>query len=61
MQSGADEARLVPAFAEYEAEDLRLGGATELDVEDYEAADPSFMAVPAALRYWRKKEPSPQR
>jgi hypothetical protein len=26
-------------------------------VRDYETADPSFMAVTAALRYWRKHHP----
>lgn len=49
-----DEAQLIPKFARYEAEDLLAGGATEEQVRDYETADPSFMAVTAALRYWRK-------
>lgn len=50
------EEKLVRAFAEYEANDLRAGGALEERLADYERADPSFMAVPAALRYGRKKE-----
>jgi hypothetical protein len=54
MAAGDDEQRLVPAFAEYEAQDLCAGGATAELVRDYETADPSFMAVTAALRYWRK-------
>ena len=53
MRAGDDKAELTPAFAEYEADDLRAGGATESEVLDYEAADPSAMAVSAALRYWR--------
>ena len=57
MRAGADKAELTPAFAEYEADDLRAGGATESEVLDYEAADPSAMAVSAALRYWRKRQP----
>lgn len=57
MRAGQDEARLIPAFAEYEAEDLRAGRATDDDVRDYETADPSFMAVSAALRYWREHHP----
>lgn len=48
------ESELVPAFAEYEHGDLLANGADNALVDDYEAADPSFMAVPAALRYWRK-------
>lgn len=56
MRAREEEARLIPAFAHYEAEDLRAGGASEEEVRDYEAADPSAMAVTAALRYWRKRE-----
>jgi hypothetical protein len=54
LRAGDDEARLVPAFADFEAADLVANGATEEEVRDYETADPSFMAVTAALRYWRK-------
>jgi glyoxylase-like metal-dependent hydrolase (beta-lactamase superfamily II) len=54
---GKSEEQLVPAFAEYEHRDLRSGGATDSEVEGYEAADPSYMAVPAAKRYWRKYHP----
>jgi glyoxylase-like metal-dependent hydrolase (beta-lactamase superfamily II) len=54
IRAGDDEQQLTPAFAAYEAEDLRAGGATEEQVRDYEIADPSSMAVSAALRYWHK-------
>ena len=54
LRAGEDEAELVPAFAEYEHADLRAGGATGSELSDYEAADPSFMAVSGAVRYWRK-------
>lgn len=57
LRAGEDDQQLVPAFAEYEAADLLAGGGTEETVRDYEAADPSFMAVTAALRYWRKYHP----
>jgi len=36
---------------------LRAEGATEEQVRDYEIADPSSMAVSAALRHWRKYHP----
>lgn len=49
---------LPAAFAEYEARDLREGGATFAQVADYEAADPSYMAVTAARRYWQKQSPA---
>ena len=54
IRAGDHEQQLTPAFAAYEPEDLRAGGATEEQVCDYETADPSLMAVSAALRYWRK-------
>jgi glyoxylase-like metal-dependent hydrolase (beta-lactamase superfamily II) len=57
MRDGLNEAQLISEFAEYEHIDLRAWGATETDIEGYEAADPSSMAVPAAIRYWRKYHP----
>lgn len=53
---GDAERELVVAFAEYEHADLREHGATEELITDYETADPSYMAVTAALRYWRKHQ-----
>jgi glyoxylase-like metal-dependent hydrolase (beta-lactamase superfamily II) len=52
-----DESKLRPMFAEYEHAELRAGGASEGNVAGYEAADPSYMAVGAAIRYWRKFHP----
>ncbi len=57
IRAGDEEAALKPAFAHYLAADLREAGATESQLADYEQADPSFMAVSAALRYWRKHHP----
>ena len=57
IRDGLDEPRLISEFAEYEQIDLRAWGATEDDVQGYEAADPSYMAVAAAIRYWRKYHP----
>jgi glyoxylase-like metal-dependent hydrolase (beta-lactamase superfamily II) len=57
IRSGADEQQLIRAFADYEKSDLLAGGANEILARDYETADPSYMAVPAAFRYWRKHHP----
>jgi glyoxylase-like metal-dependent hydrolase (beta-lactamase superfamily II) len=57
IRAGADEPQLIPIFAKYEADDLRSSGASREEAADYEAADPSYMAVGAALRYWRKYHP----
>ena len=57
IQAGHDQEQMLPAFAEYVADDLRKNGATEDEIRDYECADPSFMAVSGAVRYWRKHHP----
>lgn len=57
IRAGDDESKLRSTFAELEHTELRVGGASESDVEGYEAADPSYMAVGASLRYWKKYHP----
>ncbi len=54
MRAGHGEQQLISAFAEYVADELREEKATEDEIRDYEYADPSFMAVGAAMRYWQK-------
>ena len=57
IRAGDDEQLLRRSFAAFVADELREGGASESELVDYECADPSFMAVGAALRYWRKYHP----
>ncbi len=57
LRQGRTESELVPAFAAYEASDILASGAAEERWEDYEMADPSFMAVTASIRYWQKYHP----
>ncbi|HWM24633.1 MAG TPA: MBL fold metallo-hydrolase [Chthoniobacterales bacterium] len=57
LRAGQDEQQLTPLFAHQVVDELRTRGATESEVHAYEAADPSFMAVSAAVRYWRKHHP----
>jgi hypothetical protein len=57
LRAGDDEPEMRPAFADYVASELRAASSTESELADYEQADPSFMAVSAALRYWRKHHP----
>jgi glyoxylase-like metal-dependent hydrolase (beta-lactamase superfamily II) len=54
VKEDALEGDLIPAFAALEHDDLIDHGATEELAQDYETADPSYMAVPAAIRYWQK-------
>ncbi|HEX8489702.1 MAG TPA: MBL fold metallo-hydrolase [Chthoniobacterales bacterium] len=58
LRAGEDEQKLPPAFHEFVANELRSAGATEKELADYEQADPSFMAVSAAIRYWRRHHPA---
>ena len=57
IRAGDDEPKLRSTFAELEHGELRSGGASQDDVDGYEAADPSYMAVGAANRYWKKYHP----
>ncbi|MEY2543702.1 MAG: hypothetical protein QOE81_1163 [Verrucomicrobiota bacterium] len=58
IRAGDDESKLRSTFTELEHSDLRKGGASQSDVDGYEAADPSYMAVGAAVRYWKKYHPT---
>jgi glyoxylase-like metal-dependent hydrolase (beta-lactamase superfamily II) len=57
LRAGDDEEKMRSAFADYVRDDLRQSGATGDELRDYEQADPSFMAVSASIRYWRKRHP----
>lgn len=57
MRAAENENTMTPAFADYVAGELRAAAVPESSVADYEHVDPSFMAVTAALRYWRKRHP----
>ena len=57
MRAGEPEALITSRFAEQVASELRTTGAADGELTDYEQADPSFMAVSACLRYWRKHHP----
>jgi glyoxylase-like metal-dependent hydrolase (beta-lactamase superfamily II) len=57
IRAGDDEAKLRSTFAKLEHSELRKDGASQNEVDGYEAADPSYMAPPAAIRYWTKFHP----
>ena len=50
----ADE--LAPEFTAYVERQLRSHGASDEQVRQYEAANPSWMSVAGLMRYWKKKE-----
>lgn len=59
IQTGADENQLRSEFAALEHSEIDAAPIAPQSslVTLYEAADPSYMAVPAALRYWKKFHP----
>jgi glyoxylase-like metal-dependent hydrolase (beta-lactamase superfamily II) len=61
IRAGADEDQLRLEFAKLEHEELIAGALADRPksniIDDYEAADPSYMAVVAAIRYWNKYHP----
>lgn len=57
LRAGDEEETLRAGFSAYEGSELQRGGATFEQLADYEAADPSYMAVTAATRYWRRFHP----
>ena len=62
IRAGATEEQLRRDFAELEDSELIAGTSAPVTrhsslVTDYEIADPSYMAVPAAIRYWNKYHP----
>jgi len=62
IRAGATEEQLRRDFAELEHSELIAGTSAPVTrhsslVTDYEIADPSYMAVPAAIRYWNKYHP----
>jgi glyoxylase-like metal-dependent hydrolase (beta-lactamase superfamily II) len=57
LRAGEDEHQIRPAFASFGTSELRNAAAAESELAAYEQADPSFMAVSASIRYWRKRHP----
>ncbi|HZE12894.1 MAG TPA: MBL fold metallo-hydrolase [Chthoniobacterales bacterium] len=57
LRAAENERAMTSAFGAYVAGELRAAAVNESKIADYEHADPSFMAVSAALRYWRKRHP----
>jgi glyoxylase-like metal-dependent hydrolase (beta-lactamase superfamily II) len=57
IRVGVGEPQLISEFAAYEKADLLHGGADATLARNYETADPSYMAIPAAIRYWHKYHP----
>ena len=54
-EAGKKPQEVTPAFQAYVKQDLLHHGVSEAGVEQYEAANPSWMSVAGLVRYWTKK------
>ena len=55
LEAGLSTEAITPDFVAYVKNQLRAQGASEELVEQYEAANPSWMSVAGLVRYWKKK------
>ena len=55
MELGQGPEETVPEFKRWVANQLRQEGVSDLAIQQYEAANPSWMSVSGLMRYWKKK------
>ena len=60
MELGQNAEETVPEFKRWVASQLKSEGVGDLAIQQYEAANPSWMSVAGLMRYWKKKEESGQ-
>jgi len=56
MEMGQRAEETVPEFKRWVANQLRYEGVSDHAIQQYEAANPSWMSVSGLMRYWKKKE-----
>lgn len=54
-ESGKNAEEITPLFTQYTADQLLSKGVSKQGVNQYEAANPSWMSVAGLIRYWKKK------
>jgi glyoxylase-like metal-dependent hydrolase (beta-lactamase superfamily II) len=55
MELGQNAEETVPEFKLWVANQLRQEGVSDTAIQQYEAANPSWMSVSGLMRYWKKK------
>lgn len=55
FEEGTDQTEIVPKFMDYTKQQLLKHGLNEMEIEQYEAANPSWMSVAGLMRYWKKR------
>ncbi|MEM6642107.1 MAG: MBL fold metallo-hydrolase [Bacteroidota bacterium] len=54
-ETGLKHQQITPQFVKYTTNQLRNRGVSEIGIEQYEAANPSWMSVAGLIRYWEKR------
>lgn len=57
-ETGQSAEEITPKFSAYTADQLRERGVCDHGIDQYEAANPSWMSVAGLIRYWKKKQES---
>lgn len=55
FENGTDQKEIVPQFMAYTKQQLLNHGLNEEEIQQYEAANPSWMSVAGLMRYWKKR------
>ena len=55
-EAGMSNEDITPQFMAYTSNQLKSRGVSEMGINQYEAANPSWMSVAGLVRYWKKKE-----
>ena len=55
-EEGLSNEEITPLFMEYTSNQLKEKGVSELGIQQYEAANPSWMSVAGLVRYWKKRQ-----
>ncbi|MCV9388459.1 MBL fold metallo-hydrolase [Reichenbachiella ulvae] len=54
-KEGLSNEAIVPLFQTFTMNQLKAAGLTKIEIDQYEAANPSWMSVAGLVRYWKKK------
>lgn len=56
LDAGESVEDMIPKFEEFTTNQLTEAGLSDVELEQYQAANPAYMSVAGLARYWQKKE-----
>ncbi|SHK00216.1 Glyoxylase, beta-lactamase superfamily II [Reichenbachiella agariperforans] len=54
-KEGLTNEQIIPLFQTYTTNQLKAAGLSQVEIDQYEAANPTWMSVAGLVRYWTKK------